>query len=235
MNYFDLPQPALVIAPSRSGATFLCHCLDSHFQIACERSEPFGELFYWHHLGINHRDLAIALWQRIGYRASMFKLSYRQLRNGYITTETIKEFNPKIIHLHRLNIFEAIVSATLNTLVRDGKLDHPMHTYEPVEQQSIKINCNTLLADIEGYAYRVTRMQQALDALDTIEVTYEEITSDGMTLPEKVAGRICDFLGVNNDMVMFSELTRLNYAPEIVNIEKVKKVLAGTGHEWMLE
>jgi hypothetical protein len=234
MGYFDPPQPAILIAPSRSGSVFLSHCLDSHYQIGCDRGEPFNHRFPWQRLGVPHRDLAAALWRRQGYRVTMFKVSYRQLKNGFVTLDLLQEFQPKIIHLYRLNVLAAIISAHLTTLSVAGKIDHPMHTYEPVVQQEVELDCSTLPNDIETYLAKVNRIRNALAEFDVLELNYEQITK-GSTgrLSKPIANNICKFLGVGKGS-MSAELVRLNPNPTITNQAEVEATLAETPYRWML-
>lgn len=233
-GYFNPPQPAILIAPSRSGSTFLCHCLDSHYQIACERGEPFSPSHNWQRLRADHRKLALALWQREGYRVAMFKASYRQLKNGFVTLDLLREVGPKVIHLHRENIFQAIVSAQLCTATVEGRSGHPVHSYEPVEQQQVEVDCETLVAGIEDYRLRVEQMQQLLSEFETLELTYEQVARfpHSQKLYPPVRDRICEFLGVQPTS-MGSEMVRVNPAPIILNRARVKSTL-GKEYGWML-
>jgi hypothetical protein len=233
-SYFDPAQPAILIAPSRSGSVFLSHCLDSHYQIGCERGEPFNPRFPWQKLGVPHRDLALALWRRRGYRVTMFKVSYRQFRNGFVTLDLLLEFRPKVIHLHRMNVLEAIISAQLTTLSVAGKTDHPMHTYEPVAQRELELNCSTLIDQIKAYRGKVELMRMVLAEFDVLELEYETITKGSTAqLPRSVAGMTCDFLDVDR-RPMGAELARLNPNPIITNRAEVEETLAGTPYGWML-
>lgn len=232
-NYFDPPQPAIIIAQSRSGSSFLCHCLDSHYQIGCERGELFSLRYGWQKLGVGHRDLIVAFWGRLGYRVSMFKVGYKQIRFGYMTAEILQEFKPKVIHLYRNNVLNAIISRNLGE--RENELKHPVHTYEPVKQQEVEIDCNTLLDNIEEYLQQIdTTRHQLLDGLEVLELTYEAIGNNQSLLPQAIANNICQFLGVAGDMSMFSEMVKVNPAPIIMNKEQIRETLKGTGHEWML-
>ena len=235
MNYYDDPQPALIIAQSRSGSTFLCHCLDSHLQICCERGGPFDTHFNkWHTLGVSHRDLARVLWQRRGYQVSAFKITQRQFKNGYVTLGTVREFQPKIIYLHRLNVLKALISSELATAFRDGKGNHPIHSYKQQRQQSIKLDCSTLVNKIDDYLQRTETTIKALSEFDLLALNYEEITRNKRGLQKPIGLNICEFLNVPYKP-MASETIKVNSKPIITNLDKVTKTLKGTGHEWMLE
>ena len=235
MEYYSDPQAAIVIAQSRSGSTFLCHCLDSHPQIGCERGGPFDTRFNkWHELGVEHRALAAALWRRRGYRVSMFKVTQRQFKNGYMTTDVLREFQPKIIYRHRVNVFNALVSSVLATASRDGKASGPIHTYQAVKQQEIKIDCDSLIDRIEVYLQRTEAMRQVLSEFDDVlELTYERIVTGGSPrLAIQAIDKICTFLGVDWHE-MQSETVKINTAPIISNEGQVKYTLRDTAYDWM--
>lgn len=234
MKYTDLPQPAILIAHSRSGSTFLSHCLDSHPQICCERGGPFNMAHTWLKTGISHHDLAMALWQREGCLVSMFRITQRQFKNGYVTMETLREFQPKILYLSRRNVLRAFISSELATASVRGKSSHPLHSYQPVDQQELALDCATLVTRIDDYFARTEATLNTLSEFGLLHLTYEEITTpDSSKLAEPAAAKIVDFLGVNY-APMGCEMVKINSAPVIVNWPEVVDTLAGTDYEWML-
>lgn len=232
MKYADKPTPAILIAHSRSGSHFLASCLDSHNQICCERGGPFNPRNAWLNTGITPYALASALWQREGCRVSMFRITQRQFKNGYVTLDTMREFKPRVLYLYRENILKSIISAQLSTAAVKGDIEHPLHTYEPVEQRRVTLDCNGLIAKIDDYVARTEKTKELLGEFPLLNLTYEQIAEDGK-MPVGVAHKICDFLGVRH-AAMYSELVKLNTAPVITNLSKVESTLAGTEYEWML-
>jgi LPS sulfotransferase NodH len=236
-DYFEAPQPAIIIAQSRSGSTFLSHCLDSHYDIGCERDGPFGPHRYWQKLGASHRELARALWCRGGYRVSMFKVTARQVKNGFITPEMLKEVRPKVINLHRENILKALVSATLSTAAYHGEIDHPLQTYETVPQREVALDCTMLVDEIEAYRAKLDKMRQLLAGLglEVLDLSYEQLTGgkEVEQLPIDITRTICEFLGVAV-MPLYARLKKLNPAPIITNRDEIEATLKDTPYRWML-
>ena len=217
MNYTDPPTPAILIAHSRSGSTFLSHCLDSHPQICCERGGPFNPAHGWLKTGISHRNLARALWSRQGCRVSMFRITQRQFKNGYVTLDTLREFKPKVVYLSRRNILQAFVSSELAMATTKGESTHPLHSYEPVKQQELTLDCDTLIDRLENYEQRTTKALETLAGLKVLQLAYEDIISpDHSGLAESVVGLITDFLEVDR-FLMTSELKKVNTQPDILN------------------
>ena len=72
MSDYYQPTPFAIVAASRSGGTFLTHCLDSHPQVSCERDSPLDEAGPWlTWLDVSERAILRALWGRGGYRAAV--------------------------------------------------------------------------------------------------------------------------------------------------------------------
>lgn len=235
MNYTDLPQPAILIAHSRSGSTFLSHCLDSHPQICCERGGPFNPAHTWLKTGISNHNLAWALWERQGCRVSMFRITQRQFKNGYVTLETMREFEPKVIYLSRKNILRAFISSQLATAAVQGELNHPLHSYKAVEQQELTLDCDGLLEKIRDYEKRTKHTLKTLSEFPLLHLTYEDITpmDDSGELPDEAANNITGFLDVCN-CPMKSDLKKVNTKPVVKNWDDIVGVLGDTEYEWMV-
>jgi hypothetical protein len=150
-----------------------------------------------------------------------------------MTASILQEFKPKVIHLYRHNVLNAIISRNLGE--QENTLDHPIHSYEPVKQQEVTIDCDTLLDKIKEYLQQVDTIQrQLLEGLEVLELIYEIIDSNDAGLSQSVADRICRFLGVAEGIPMFSEMIKVNTAPVIMNKEQVRETLKGSEYEWML-
>lgn len=227
-GYFS-PQPAVLIATNRSGSTFLLHCLDSHPLIGCERSEPLAPEHALSALGVGLQERMLLMWSRPGYRVAMFKLSYRQL--GWVGYDLIKEIQPKIIHLHRANPLRVIVSGIINTEAAAGRLDHPIHTWEPVEPVKITLPPKNAIKYSRRYLSRIAQMCQNLDdlGLPVLYLTYEDLVgvegAEARQLPLPNARRICQFLEV--DYHPLTAYTRkVNHAPLSKIVENWDQVAA---------
>jgi hypothetical protein len=215
-DYFN-PRPAVLVAASRSGSTFLLHCLDSHPQIGCERVEPLCPKRVWRTMGMDRHDLMRVFWQRPGYRVSMFKLSYRQFR--WAKPPIFKEYKPLILHLYRGNVLRVVVSSIINTAAVAGELAYPIHSFEEATKPTrLKLDPADFLARCRKYTGNVEKMIAELSALElpVLHLTYEDLIgyAGGLmtTLDRMATFRICDFLQVRVTQ-MISETKRVNPWP----------------------
>lgn len=235
MNYYK-PARFVIVATSYSGGALLCNCLDSHPQVACERDSPLDEQSPWSMwLEAQEEDVLHALWSRPGYRAAGFKLSYRQARR--IGPEWLAgEVNGRVIHLHRENVLRQTVSSSINTAVRDGRLQHPHHAFEQPEVVSIAIEPAWFVEECHRLEMDAAVMLAELVELcedRMLAFTYADLTRgegneiDG--LPDNVAWALCGWLGVSH-LPLVTSTRRVNPQPlsEIVEnwddvLEAVKK------------
>lgn len=229
-NDYYTPQPAVLISTSRSGSTYLLNCLDSHPEIGCERAEPLNPISVWAELKVRRHLLMRVLWQRPGYKVSMFKLSYRQLK--WVGTEILKEVKPKIIHCHRRNVLRVVVSSAINTAAVAGKVEHPTHAFETPEPVKITLDPDEVLRQCrkyKAYTKQVTRRLRKLD-LPIMMLTYEKMMGghrEAFGLNGDIADQLCNFLEVKS-LPMYSSTRRINPQPlsEIVsNWGRVKAAL----------
>ena len=211
------PRPALLVAASRSGGTFLAHCLDSHIDIGCERGEPLHRDHIWQDYStFSANDLLRQMLGRPGYRVSMCKVSYRQL--DLIALTSLQEDRVSLIHLCRENVVRIVASALINTMAHKGEIDHPIHSFQrppPV----------TLLADIDHFLAECARYEASVDAMlvhlrglssPLLELTYEQVIGEGWADAKSVVPQagdvICDFLLVGRQSLRAS-LKRINPYP----------------------
>jgi hypothetical protein len=85
--------------------------------------------------------------------------------------DLLKEVKPLVIHLYRENVLEALISSQLCTAAMKDDGDYPVHSYEPVEQQEVEVNCKTLVGEIESYLSKVDWMQKLLADFRTLTLT----------------------------------------------------------------
>jgi len=246
VNSYYSPRPAILIATSRSGSTFLLHCLDSHPQIGCERSEPLDHITGpWRHLGVEPIELMKALWNRPGYRVAMFKLSYKQ-STKFIKLNVLQEMNVPIIHLHRRNPLRTLVSSVINTAAVAGELNHPTHSFEEVKPITVRLDPQTVIPECRKHFGKVRMMRKYLSkfGLPLLKLAYEDLPAhkdiDGNLttfLAADIQIEICDFLEVKSSYPMFSLTRRINpkALPDIIeNWEEVKAVLESSEFEMFL-
>ncbi len=230
MNW-NTPEPAVVISVSRGGGTFLCHCLDSHPEIACERGEPLGSNAPWMQAGINRDVLMRVLWTRSGYRVSMFKLTYKQAR--WYGMEDIKGMNVRVMHLHRENALRVIISNILGEARSRGESDHPAHAYEvPSPPPPVHVDPAWLVSECCRYEEDVASMLNEIAALDVpwMSLTYGDMVGGEGTgaagLTPEVQIRVCEFLSVAADSLMVSTTVRVNPWPLAEIVENWNDVRA---------
>jgi len=238
MSNYYAPRPAVLVGSSRSGSTFLLHCLDSHPEIGCERVDPLNPLRNWsrHMRNVPECNLLKALWARPGYGVAMFKLSYKQV--AWVGLNFLKEHKPHIIHLHRSNPLRVYVSSVINTASIAGEMNHPTHSLEPVtEVTTVRLEPEKLLRRCRRYIRKVKKMRKRLKSLGLpiMVLTYEHIIGgegEGVThLKPEAREKVCDFLGVQDRHPMFSLTRRINPSPlsEIVeNWGEVEAAVKGS-------
>lgn len=237
------PMPATLISTNRSGSTFLLNCLDSHPQIGCERAEPLNPHGVWQKTltGVPRQALMRVLWRRPGYRVSMFKMSYKQMR--WLGTDLFEEEGVTLIHLNRENVLRMGVSAVINTAAVRGQLVHPTHTFAPGAAARIKIEVRTFIEKSLLHIEKVRVMKQRLRALGLplLFLTYEDLVGlEGQeveALMPQTGEAICRHLGVEA-MPLVSYTRRVNPQPlsEIVeNWAELAAALGGTALERFLE
>ena len=235
-------SPAVLISVSRGGGTFLCHCLDSHPEICCERAEPLSSNGPWMSLDVPRSELMRVLWDRPGYRTAMFKLTYRQAR--WYGMEAISSVGARVIHLHREDALRVVTSAVINTAHRDGKFTHHPHAYEtPSPPPPVRIDPEWLLAECRRYRSNVALMLTELRAMGVplLALTYAEVVggegNQGRVLSNEVRARVCDFLNIDGRWPMMSLTARVNPWPLaglIENWDEVREALLGSEFErWL--
>jgi len=225
-----LARPAVIIASVRSGGTFLAHCLSNHPQIFCDRGESLHYRSLWHtHLTTNRPELLFCLTHMQGYQVSMCKLIYQQALLGEVWPH-IAELE-HVIWLRRENTIRQAVSHVLNQAARQGKIEHPQHTFGRVGTICMELSPDRLLCVARGLLKQDQRVRKRLGALTPLALTYEEIVGPASTLADGAARRICEFLRVRYIPTLACELTRINPQPlaeMITNWEAVRGAIEGS-------
>lgn len=233
MNDYTSPSPAALIATNRSGSTFLLNALDSHPQIGCERSEPLDPHGWWMTLGapvVNRVELLRFLWRRPGYKVAMFKMSYRHVR--WVGMGFLKEAGARLIHLHRENVVRMGISSLINTAAVKGELDHPIHTFSPVDAVSIRVEVGPFIYNSLAHLKKVKAMKKHLGrlGLPLLSLTYEDLVGYEGNEPDEVqaatATAICEHLGVEV-IPLVSYTRRVNPRPLCEIVENWTELAAG--------
>lgn len=201
IQQWDAPRKYVIVATPRSGGTFLCHCLDSHPDIGCERDEPIRfkdgvfQSVWIKEFGYNFTGILSAILNRPGYLATCVRLNYREY--GFIDPAFWQEQQVKFIHLHRKNTLRAVVSSKLVFLSNRGEIDHPVHAYQSPEQPT------PITIDVEEAYRTAVEYEQKVKAItagmgDYLALTYEELPGlDGFGLNETVINRLCEYFEVD--------------------------------------
>lgn len=93
------PQPALLVADSRTGGTMLASALDSHPQIGFERGQILHKRSAWLAQGLTPDQCAAIAWSRPGYHAAGFRVVY----GGFdrLSDDVLRHYQPRVIWLTR--------------------------------------------------------------------------------------------------------------------------------------
>ena len=211
--------PALIIAPVRSGGTFLEHCLSNHPDIFCERGEPLLVRSVWRPYTLKNRTrLLDVLLNQTGYRVSMCKLTYDQVFCEDVWAWVMKR-NPKVIWLTRESLLRQAISMAINRMVNDDKLQRAQHSFESVPVEPVTIDPAQIIRFIKHFGRQNAMAKVQLKQIkDVLPVTYEEITRNPKQLYQAeglnpdAGKRICEFLGVPFEP-MPTHLVRVNPGP----------------------
>ena len=202
----NCPAPFFIWFHHRSGSSHLCSLLDSHSDIAC-----WGEFFFRGEADASADifsrsrspseaqflgDLYSYRWNKQGAYLCMdnpvlplpsavgFKLKYQQASQYPDVVPALQSIDGiKVIHLVRNDLLSAIVSAEMiprmlkkfrrpNLLTGDCSQD---------VQRKVRLNCATLITELEELEARIKAGRQALDEFRTLEITYEDLLESPQT------------------------------------------------------
>ena len=207
----------LIISPTRSGGTLLSHAIDSHPDIFCYRSEPLHRLDPIRMISKTPFIAIDTCLKMPGYEVSGCKLTYDQYKS--IGEESIKALNVhKIIHLHRENALERIVSEAVR--LQDKKNGLRTHTREDRALQMVNLDPVQTLKKIEKYHADVFNMQKHLRNVATgigndayYEITYEKLCTYRNVIDRDLGFELQKFLGLSSwQMLKYSIVKRNPYS-----------------------
>lgn len=202
MNY-TTRQRFVVVAGTRTGGTFLCACLDSHPPIACWRSEPLHPQSTWMS-SFGQYDESVAwkvayiLWERDGYQATGFKVTYEQYKflTAYRATDEL--YTVKAIHLMR-----SVVDSVLSREIAHRRSSDPTyrhHTVGSVPLKPISLTPNDFAQACKVALDARTDMRRQLAHNfngNVIELWCEYMIGDNGYMQSAKADKVCGFLGVD--------------------------------------
>lgn len=227
----------LIIAPTRSGGTFLSHALDSHHEIFCERGEVLHRQNpIWKATGTPYNALNLALSLR-GYKANGAKLTYAQF--GRIGVESLKVLKvSKVIHLYRESALRRIISERVRLM--DKANDMRTHTYEDRPMMRVFLPVDDLISTIETYEESVQvmahRLEKYVGSDNYFDLTYETMT-DNKNVREfhpTTSFIMCHFLGVTPQR-FYATITKRNpftLKAMVENYEAVKDAMLSHNPNW---
>jgi hypothetical protein len=250
--------PFVIWCNQRSGSTHLSSLLASHPQIFCWR-----ELFFAGEAGSAEdyftrskcSDLRIFLdrffsseWAAINLceerpttkqpRAVGFKLKYQQVERypGVGQYLLSGRSTIRIIHLVRVNLLAALVSARILPLVfarfKDANVlaDTPLDGFQP----AIRLDPTTLYFDLDFLMSELTRAREFAANFNTIEVTYEDLVRNFSSTSEC----LLRFLSLNDSTSVlqsrYRKLLPRQPLASISNKREVRIALQGTRFEGCL-
>ena len=194
-------QPAILIAHTRSGGTFLAHCLSNHPDIFCPRGEPL-KMWHGHIPGTKQTQaLAIAL-HAYHYKVSMCRLT--DVQTSIAIYDYLRRVEAKIVLLERRNLLRCAVSQTLMNMVNRGELKRPIHTTTTIKPVPVTLSPQAVLERCRWQQEWHERVRQdvAETRLPVLHLTYARVTGGEMVSAERVSlretERICSFLGVEH-------------------------------------
>lgn len=236
---WDASLPCIIIGHVRSGSTFLAHCLSTHPEIHCFRSEPLEPGSIWFKKlsarGPAVLDVALSQW---GYKASVCKLTLKHL-TPRVRRHLKKKPKLRVIQLSRDNVLRTAVSAIIHTRFRRGVLEGNYgHNYEESPPASIIIDPTVLLTQCRRVGILQNRLRARVRSLKkpTLKLTYADLVGqdgagvDVEFLADDASQRLCKFLRVDV-RPMFSTIRRVNrhkLSAIIENWLEVRKAVSGS-------
>lgn len=215
-----MSKPAVIITHTRSGGTFLSHCLSNHPQIAGERGEPLHWENMWQYEipGIIDRVILKLTLEKQGYAVGLCKLCYAQVSAD--AWQYLTQNGAAIIHLVRENVLRAVVSYYATELSRTTEkyASYPVHTYQSCVPPRFAMlaslvleRCAELRTEQRAWATRLLG-----SGLPVMAITYAEMVGgeghEAVAIPPDLTTRLCDFLGVER-RGLSAATRRVNPAP----------------------
>ena len=194
-----LSQPAMLIAHTRSGGTFLAHCLGSHPDIFCPRGEPL-RTWHVHAPELTQVQVVAMALHAYHYKVSMCRLT--DVQTSLAIFDYLRTVKAKIIVLDRENLLRCAVSQTLMNMAGRGEIKRPVHTTEQVQRPPVIVSPVAVLercAWQKEWQERI-RLDTEGTRLPVLHLTYREVVGGEMVSAARVTlqatERICSFLGV---------------------------------------
>lgn len=192
-------RSAILIAHTRSGGTFLSHCLGSHPDISCPRGEPL-RTWQAHLPNASPVEIIAAALHAYHYKVAMCRIT--DIQTSVAIYDYLRKTKAGIIVLERENLLRCAVSQTIMNMVNRGEIDRPIHTAKTSKARPVEIQPVAVLERCRWQREWQERTRRDVDAtgLDHLYLTYEDIVGKEMVSAERVplltTERICSFLRV---------------------------------------
>lgn len=249
------PQKFVVLTTQRSGSTWFISLLSSHpdikvfgevFLDAPVKSAPAGfddilpKMRFFDYRNTHSTARPWATFKYINYLENCssehqyvgFKLMYNHLSKYREILLKLIVGRYKIIHLVRNNHLDVILSR--NSL-KNTQIAHQIGKVE-VEQKSYYIDPSQLLSEFMQLERTVQSARRFLSFMpvDVLEISYEDLLKNVAHESKKTM----DFLGLESDLLLISEMKKINkkpYGDVIENYSEVQQVLFKTKFRELLE
>jgi len=233
------PYPGLLVCHTRTGGTFLSHCLDSHPQVFCARVEVLhqgsviGRTFPMH----DPVDYLKPYLLEYGYRAAFVKVVQGRERQRRELLPFIADSGGRVIHLTRRNVLNAAASNMLRylglatfTTGESERFTAHLDTVKLVEEMRWRLD---LTAD---FRQRVRAAGVPVLDLEYTGLVGHEGADVDRVLPDAAAA-ICDFLEVRRCSLV-TELRQCNRWPlreTVENWDEVEEAVREAGFGWCID
>ena len=202
MSSIKTARPAILIAHTRSGGTFLAHCLSTHPDIFCPRGEPLLPSHSWRKALPHVSSTAIlgCILHAFNYEVGMCRITYVQ--TNVEVFDYLRSVEALVILLERENLLRCAVSQTIMNMTSRGEIEYPLHTEHTTEIPGVTLHPLVVLERCRWQAEWQKRMHVDTRAskLRTLRLTYAEIVGGEMVNAERLTlqstERICSFLRV---------------------------------------
>lgn len=203
------PYPAAIVCGTRTGGTYLSHCLDSHPEVFCTRSEI---LHGKHAVRRSFPQADPANWARVylepqGYRVRCAKLIYGQLRKFREVLDWVVANDGRLVHLTRENTLRCVCSVLFRKMHKSTGLvqgRYATHNVGPIRPFEAVMDVDALLNGMRARRKQEQVWDRNLARLGRplLRVGYDQITGgehvNAEQIPEATSRELCAFLGVTH-------------------------------------
>ncbi len=234
MRSIKTARPAILIAHTRSGGTFLAHCLSTHPDIFCPRGEPLLPAHSWSQSLPRHVPSSAILGcilNAFHYKVGMCRITYVQTNVDVF--DYLRSVEAKVILLERQNLLRCAVSQTIMNMTSRGEIEYPLHSIEIVEPPGVTLRPFAVLERCRWQAEWHTRMRESTRdlKLHVLRLTYADVVGGEMVnadrIPLAITERLTSFLGVEQ-YPMLSPLRAVSPRPLcdiVTNWDELKAVI----------